>query len=213
MGSEESLRTGETVMSSGVSVTGSAKINPADRDVNIAYGGGANFMARLQQLAEAKENADQAIAEMNLGRSAKEVMADLRGTVAAINDQLSQAETAVKEAQATLDAAREEAAATVRNAGEGAAEIRAQAKVELAAAKNEREAAVADRQALVAERQATEEMRGRHSDLVSKELTAIEILSKMVSRIEGALNEVGQTDPTVIAAAIEKLQNKYGLSH
>jgi hypothetical protein len=44
-------------------------------------------------------------------------------------------------------------------------------------------------------------------------MSAIETLRQMVSRIETALHEVGQADPTIIAAAIDKLQNKYGLSH
>ena len=54
------------VSTSGVSVSAPAPASSAfDQDMQIAYAGGGDFMARLQRLAEAKDKADSTLAALD----------------------------------------------------------------------------------------------------------------------------------------------------
>jgi len=105
---------------SGVSID----TNPApavSADLQAAYEGGGNFMARLQQLSDAKAAADASLAELKLATTAQAALADA---------QAKQTEVSTKLADATkaLDDARHTAASIVARASNEADAIVTQAQ-------------------------------------------------------------------------------------
>jgi hypothetical protein len=58
---------------------------PEFGDLNIAAGGGAKFMTRLQQLMDAKEQSEQALASLQLGEDVAAAWAHFNGSDCAQN--------------------------------------------------------------------------------------------------------------------------------
>jgi hypothetical protein len=132
------------------------KVAESAPDLALALRGGPKFIARLQQLADARDEHDAALVRLNLGREVEPAVAEARSQLAdARNDRTAAATElahAKREAAAILaDAARERTTAQElrRNAEE---QLRAATEADHATRQAAAKAAAAQRQAEAAEK-------------------------------------------------------------
>jgi hypothetical protein len=188
---------------SGVSIDTSGPPE-ADLYMRLAVEGGSNFMKRLQALADAKAAHDEALAELNLGKSAKTALDDA---------QAKQTKAAAKlaEANATLETAKQSAAETTANAEKTATETLAKAKAdagtitaeadrlrgEAQQVKNSADAALT---AVISERAQLRVEREAANRIAEDAETARATFQAKTDRLHAVLAELGAGAPAAAAA-------------
>jgi hypothetical protein len=145
-----------------------------DPDVSVAIGGGSTYITRLEELARAKDSLAQALADLQLGRQAREAYDEAaiqRAEAAAI---LARAKT---DAQAMVDEARAKADA-VTALSESQAEARSRALEEREVALAEREqAAQAKADALLADIRTRQEAADRATKIAQENLMQAQMMA------------------------------------
>jgi chromosome segregation ATPase len=189
----------------GVSVDTSGP-SQSQLDVQTAYDGGGDFMVRLSQLAQAKSQHDEALAELNLGKAAKAALADAQR-------QRDDAAGKLSEASATVAAAKQSAATTVASANKTATDS-------LAKAKADADAIVAEAQRIHSDAQQQKADAGTVAATAKAELAQLRVEREAASRLaeeaettratfqaktdrlHAVLAEVGAAVPGVVSASL-----------
>jgi len=132
---------------------------PAAFDSTLAYEGGSNFMSRLAALAERKARAEEALAELKLGKAAKEAFGQAKAALADADKKGVQAAELCAKAESVLRQALADAGAVAQKSKTEhdaliaeARRIRDEAEQTKAAADRDLAAALEDRNRLAAER-------------------------------------------------------------
>jgi redox-sensitive bicupin YhaK (pirin superfamily) len=118
---------------------------PALGDINVSMGGGAQFMARLQQLMDAREQSEQAFASLQLGEDIASARSDAERKLAAAEQAKVDADAVLAKAKADaaqVKSASDTYAAKVKSDADAyAADVRKSADAVLVSAKGELAAA------------------------------------------------------------------------
>jgi len=169
-----------------------------DLAMQAAFERGTNFMTRLA-LADAKAAHDEALAELNLGKSAKAALDDAQR-------KQSDAQAKLDEADATLETAKQTAAETTARAEQTAAALVAKARSDADAltaeaarihgdAQRDKDGAATDRAAATAERSALRVEREAAKRLAEEAETAQAAFQAKTDRLHVVLAELGASAP------------------
>jgi hypothetical protein len=162
---------------------------PPSTDMDVAAEGGPGFMERLQSLAEVKNAADRAMADLKLGEAAKTALKKAEQLKADAADALAKAEQMKKAAEDALVKAGQD----VFDATRKVEEARVQAKAIIADA-NKR-SAEADKRLATAEKAETDVLEGRAAARAAETAaTAVkEKFEAKLVRLRAGLNEIIRT--------------------
>lgn len=169
--------------------------------------GGDNFISRSLHLSQLKAQADAAIAELKLGKSAKEAfdgataaLADAKGKQTEATALFDQANTVLKKAESdaadTVKAAQAEAAAILAQAQkthDDAATVKASADAAAAAV-------AADREKLQAERRAANRLGEKAERMRTEFQRKSDLLQAYLATAQAELAELSESAPAAAAS-------------
>jgi hypothetical protein len=190
-----------------VSIDNPSPPSETDLLMQASIQGGNAFLVRMQSLLDAKARHDEALAELNLGRTAAAALADAQAKQvdgaqkqADADAMFAQANAVLRKAQAdaadTSKAAQAEAAALIAQAQrdrDEAATVKASADAVLAAAN-------ADRQQLQTERKAVNRLGDRAEQTRVEFLRKAELLHAYLATAQAELAELSATAPAAAVA-------------